>query len=117
MNRWTLTAALLLLGASFARGDKVIMKSGKIYEGRIRGETHQSILISNPPLDPTPRFLELRDILTIVHDTHPEPSPTEQGRYFMIETGLRGSVFSADTLTLHPAPALQVGGGLRIHPL
>jgi len=109
---------LLIVGLSASlQADKIIMKNGKIYQGHIMGEGNETILISNPPLDPQPRFIEMRDVLTIVHDTHPQPPSSEPDRYFMVEGGLGGSVYSADLITLHPAASLHLEGGVRLHPL
>ncbi len=107
----------VLLGVASAWADKVIMKSGKIYEGRIMGETSQSVLISNAPMDPTPHFLHYRDVLTVVRDTPAQFSVTDGQRTFMAEASLAGHVFSPETITLHPAAGLHLAGGLRPHPL
>lgn len=107
----------LVLIASSAEADKVIMKSGKIYEGRIMGETTRSVLISNAPFDPTPHFLPYQDILTIVRDTPVLEPAIDLQRVLMAEFALTGQVFSPNVLTLHPAAGLHMGGGLRPHPL
>jgi hypothetical protein len=107
-----------LLGpAARCFADKVIMKDGKIYQGRIMGETQDSVLISNAPYDPKPRFIEIKDVLTIVRESGKDPHSIESDRYAVVEALLSGQVFSSNTLTLNPAAGLHVGGGFRLHPL
>jgi hypothetical protein len=100
-----------------AWADKIIMKDGKIYEGHIMGETSRSVLISNPPLDPKPRFIELKDVLTLVRESHKEMRSAESDRAAVVEIGLAGNVFSSRDMPLDTAPGLHVGGGFRVHPL
>jgi hypothetical protein len=111
-------AVFLCALPGMSRADKIIMKDGKIYEGHIMGESSRSILISNPPLDPRPRFIELRDVMTIVRERRPaeKPSP-EEGRFASISAGLSGQVYSSRVFNFSPAPGLYFGGGFRIHPL
>lgn len=93
------------------------MKDGKIYEGHIMGETRRSLLISNPPLDPKPRFIELKDILTIVRDRRVPDAPSpEDGRFASLSAGVSGQAFSSSLFSFSPAPAFYFGGGFRIHP-
>lgn len=100
-----------------AWADKVIMRDGKIYEGHIMGETSRSLLISNPPLDPKPRFIDLKDILTIVRESRPpEIATPETNRFATVETSLTGTVYTASTFSLSPAPGLHAGAGFRLHP-
>ena len=61
MRRIAFVIAGLLFVTSYARADKIIMRDGKIYEGHIMGETQTSVLISDTPLDPKPRFVELKE--------------------------------------------------------
>ncbi len=107
--------ALFLSPRVFA--DKVIMKDGKIYQGHIMGETSRSLLISNPPLDPKPRFIELQDVLTIVRESRPpEKASSEQGRFASANFGVSGQIYSADIFSFSPAPGLYAGGAFRMHP-
>jgi hypothetical protein len=108
---------LLLSLATVSWADKIIMKDGKIYEGHIMGESRRSILISNPPTDPKPRFLELRDILTIVRESRPPEKPSsEEQRFASVNAGVSGQVYSSRLFSFSPAPSLYVGGGFRVHP-
>ena len=100
-----------------ACADKIIMKDGKIYEGHIMGESRKSILISNPPLDPKPRFIALSDVMTIVRERRPvEKSSSEEGRFASISAGINGQAFSSSVFPFSPAPGLYFGGGFRVHP-
>jgi hypothetical protein len=93
------------------------MRDGKIYQGHIMGETNKSILISNPPLDPKPRFLELKDVMTIVRESRPAEKPSlEEGRFASVNLGLTGQVYSSNVFSFSPAPGLYFGGGFRMHP-
>jgi len=109
--------AILLTSTGLCWADKIIMKDGKIYQGRIMGETSRSILISNPPLDPKPRFLELKDVLTIVRESRPaeQPSP-EESRFASANIGVSGQVYTSSVFSFSPAPGLYAGGAFRIHP-
>jgi hypothetical protein len=108
----------LLSLPGIVRADKIIMKDGKIFEGRIMGETTRSVLISNPPRDPKPRFIELRDVFTIVRESHPSEAPSpEEGRFASVTMGLSGQVYSSNELSLSPAPGVYWGGAFRIFPL
>src|SRR5262245_16468338 len=96
MDQKLLTVTVLLGMASLSWADKVIMNDGKIYQGHIMGETSRSVLISNPPLDPKPRFLELKDVLTIVRESRPPEKPTfEDGRFASANVGISGQMFSS----------------------
>jgi hypothetical protein len=101
----------------FLRADKIIMKDGKIYYGHIMGETQHSVLISNPPVDPKPRFIELRDVMTIVRERRPaeKPSPEEE-RFASVSAGIVGQVFTSNIFSFTGAPGLYFGGGFRVHP-
>lgn len=94
------------------------MKDGKIYQGHIMGETSRSVLISNPPLDPKPRFIELKDVMTIIRESRPpeERSP-EAGRFASVEMLLTGHIFTSSAFAFSPAPGLHAGGAFRVHPL
>jgi hypothetical protein len=111
------TLMLVVAVSAAAMADKVIMKDGKIYEGRIMGETSRSLLISNAPLDPKPRFVELKDVMTIVRESRPPDAPSpETGRFASLFALLTGSVFTSSTFSLSPAPGLELGGAFRVHP-
>ena len=117
MTQRRLILALVVALASPARADKVIMKDGKIYQGHIMGETQRSLLLSNPPLDPKPRFIELKDIMTIVRESRPEEKPSlEERRFASMSAAVAGSVFSSRTFSFSPAPSLSFGGAFRVHP-
>jgi len=112
-----LLLAFLAALPGFSRADKIIMKDGKIYEGQIMGESQKAILISNPPVDPKPRFIELRDVMTIVRERHPaeKPSP-EEGRFATVTAGLNGQAYSSSVFSFSPGTGFYAGGGLRVHP-
>jgi hypothetical protein len=113
---WRLLLPLLLL-AGAARADKIILKDGSVYEGRIMGESKRAVLISNPPLDPKPHFIELKDVATIVRERRPveEPSP-EEGRFASLSAGISGQAYSSNVFPFSPGPGFYVGGGFRVHP-
>jgi hypothetical protein len=104
-------AIVLVSAPLFA--DQVIMKSGKIYKGRIMGETNKSLLIS----DPTPRFLPMSEIMTIVRESPPPDVKEVPKRYVSVEAGLGPLFFLSRNLGLNVAPQLHFGGGFRLHPL
>jgi hypothetical protein len=109
--------ALTLLLAARVFADKIIMKDGKIYQGHIMGETQHSVLISNPPIDPKPRFIDIKDVLTIVRESRPAEKPSaEEGRFASASFGITGQAYSSDTLSFSPAPGFYIGGGFRVHP-
>jgi hypothetical protein len=110
-----LVLAFLLTTCAFA--DKIIMKDGKIYQGHIMGETSRSILISNPPIDPKPRFIDTADVMTIVRESRPAEKPSlEEGRFASVNFGMTGQVYTSNTFGFSPAPGFYAGGGFRIHP-
>ena len=81
------------------------------------GETSRSLLISNPPLDPKPRFIELADVLTIVRESRPAEKPSlEEGRFASASVGVSGQVYSSSVFSFSPAPGIYGGGAFRIHP-
>src|SRR5450755_3091316 len=117
MSRRLELFALLLSLTSLSWADKIIMRDGKIYQGHIMGETSRSLLISNPPLDPKPRFLELKDVLTIVRESRPaEKTTLEESRFASAAIGISGNVYSSKIFSFSPAPGLYFGGSFRIHP-
>ncbi len=116
VQRFLIFAVLLAL-SGFSWADKIIMKDGKIYQGHIMGETSRSVLISNPPLDPKPRFIELKDVLTLVRESRPAEKPTsEEGRFASATFGISGQVYSSNIFTFSPASGLYFGGAFRVHP-
>jgi hypothetical protein len=117
MTKRFLLLVVLSSLSGFARADKIIMKDGKIYYGHIMGETPHSVLISNPPLDPKPRFIELRDVMTIVRERRPaeKPSPEEE-RFASVSAGIIGQAYTSNIFSFSGAPGLYFGGGFRIHP-
>src|SRR5438876_934926 len=111
-----LPIALLFL-APAAWADKIIMKNGKIYQGHIMGETKDAILISNPPIDPKPRFLDTSDGMTIVRESRPaEKASDEAGRFVSANFGLTGQFYSSDTFSFSAEPGFYAGGSFRVHP-
>lgn len=112
-----LIPALALVLATHAFADKIIMKDGKIYQGHIMGETKDSILISNPPLDPKPRFVNTADVMTIVRESRPAEKPTsEEGRFATANIGMTGQAYSSNTFDFSPAAGIYAGGGFRVLP-
>ncbi len=106
---------LLLVPFSRAQADKVIMKDGKIYEGHVMGETNHAILFSGNPLDPTPRFIPLAEVQTIVRTRRPrEATSADAFRFVSTELLLTGNFFTSDRLSLHDAAGLSASGGFRI---
>lgn len=115
-NKPILVALLfgILPGTLFA--DKIILKNGKVIEGRVMGETHWRILISASP-DNRPRFYEKSEVLTIVRDQPDPPVIVDRWRYVTVGGSLGGNVFSSDRLQISPGPDLALRGGFRFHPL
>lgn len=100
-----------------AHADKVIMKDGKIYVGRVLGESENSVLISNPPRDPKPRVLPLQDVLTVVRETHPEEKmEQDESRFASVAIGTTLSAFSSHEFEFYPAAGLSLGGAFRVFP-
>lgn len=110
------TLLLLPFLAGPALGDKVIMKSGKIYEGRIMGESHRSILVRTEA-GAKPIFLRMDDVHTIVRDPQPPEAPSEEaGRFASVEFLVSGNAFRSGSLDFDAAPGFHLGGGFRLHP-
>jgi hypothetical protein len=110
---------LLAFGAltGAAQADKIIMKNGKIYEGRIMGETARSVLIRPANPDIKPLFINMREVQTIVRESHgPETISPEAGRFAGIELLVTGNSFATRPLDLGWAPGVTLNGGFRIHP-
>src|SRR5580692_4932987 len=76
---------------TFARSAKVIMKDGKIFEGKIIAETDGDVLIKTSPVDP-PKFLPNAEILTVVHDPV-KTEPQDPQRYASLGLRLMGNFF------------------------
>lgn len=118
MKRFSLFAlGSLLLFTGKAQADKVIMKDGTVYKGKIQIDTDKAVLIGNPPFDPNSYLLESKDIQTIVYEQYHQSPPAERRRGLLLETRMSGNIFSSSDLSLHPAPGLYLGGGFRIHPM
>jgi hypothetical protein len=115
MRLTVLFLACTLLPVGIARADKVIMKDGKVYEGRIMGETTRAVLITNAPLDPTPRFLPLGDVLTIVRERHVEVPSPDRDKYATVDAGLQADLLTTSDVGIHTAPGLYARGGFRLH--
>ncbi len=117
MFRRILLISSLVSWSALAWADKIIMRDGKIYQGHIMGETSRSVMISNPPIDPKPRFIDMKEVMTIVRESRPAEKPTfEDGRYASVNAGLIGQVYSSDVFSFSPAAGLSIGGAFRIHP-
>jgi len=117
MRKSAIIPLLTLFLSPCVLADKIIMKDGKIYPGHIMGETSTSILISNPPLDPKPRFIDLKDVLTIVRESRPpEKASSEAGRFASANFGVSGNVYSSSIFSFSPAPGFYAGGAFRMHP-
>ncbi len=108
----SLIMAIFLISSAFA--DKIIMKNGKIYQGHIMGEANETILISNPPYDPHPKFVPKKEILTIVRESRQETPTFDSSRYPEVELLLGGGGASSKSLQLDPSASVQLGGGIRI---
>jgi hypothetical protein len=112
-----LAFALLLSVSLSAHADKVIMKDGKIYQGHVLGETSTSVLISNPPVDPKPRFLNKQEVMTIVRESRPEEKEFfDERRFPILYAALKLHTYSSKEFSFSPAPGLTLGGGFRIFP-
>jgi hypothetical protein len=118
MNRarlaFFLTAAIAL--ASSAWADKVIMKDGTVYTGKIMIDSDKAVLIGNPPFDPNSYLLESKDIATISYEEYKPNAPAERKRGFNLEARLSGNAFTSDELSLSPGAGIYGGAGFRVHP-
>lgn len=112
-----LSAAFSLFLPGTVLADKVIMKDGTVYKGKILMDSDKAVLIGNPPFDPNSYLLEAEDIATISYEEYHRPPPAESRRGFLMETRLGGNVFSGGEMSLGPAASLYTGAGFRIHPL
>jgi hypothetical protein len=122
MVRFSLTfvVAATILSAGLvpsAWADKVIMKDGTVYKGKILIDTDKSLLIGNPPFDPNSYLLQTEDIDTIVYEEYTPNAPSERKRGLVLDLKLTGQTFSSDQLDLSPAPGLYGGLGFRVHPI
>jgi hypothetical protein len=104
---------VLLTGYVFAA--KVIMKDGKIYEGKIITEMNGDILMRTQPGN-RPRMLPGSEILSVVRDPVVE-TPRDPHRYAAIEARISGNVSDSKNVSLNPTPGLSFAGSLRFHPL
>ncbi len=112
-----LAFCLFPFAISFAFADRVIMKDGTVYKGKILIDTDKALLIGNPPFDPNSYLLQAKDIEKIIYEQyHPNP-PAERKRGLTFETRLSGNASSSDQLSVGPAPSLYAGLGFRVHPL
>ena len=113
----SLAAFLIIFGTTTAFADKVIMKDGAVYKGKIILDTDKGVLIGNPPFDPDQYLLKSEDIDTIVYEEYHLSPPAERRRGLAFETRLSGNIFSSNELSLSPAAGLYGGSGFRMHPL
>jgi len=118
MKRFYKGLGILLLTSQVLWADKIIMKDGKIYQGRIMGETSRSILIHPQNSDLKPFFVNALEVQTVVHDSQgPGPISPDAGRFAQFEALIIGTQFSSQKLGMGWAPGLTIGGGFRLHPL
>src|SRR6266513_2850881 len=96
---------------------KVIMKDGKIYEGKILAETKGDVVIKTSGWDHRIKLLPADNVLTVVHDPHEPEKPADPQRYIAVDSFLTGNIYTTRDVSRQPAPGLRVGGGLRLHPL
>jgi hypothetical protein len=106
----------LVLFATPLFAAKVIMRDGKIFEGKILAEPGGDVLIKTNPVDPRAKLLPQQEILSVVRDPVPQTSKDPQ-RYLQAEAVLNGNVFSSWDLSMDPAASLWLGGGIRLHPV
>ncbi|HVO32691.1 MAG TPA: hypothetical protein VMU17_02175 [Elusimicrobiota bacterium] len=112
---WLAVSAMVAGVSGAASADKIIMKDGKIYDGHIMGETNFSVLLSSNPIDPTPRFVPLNTIRTIVRESRPpEPPSDEDYRFPTAELMVTGRLYAADRLSLNDSAGLHAAGGFRL---
>jgi len=93
------------------------MKDGKIYTGRIMGETSRSLLLRTPPPDSKSIFLNLREIQTIVREKHDPEKPSEEaGRYATLEVTALGTWHERSVFRFSETGGLGLAAGFRLHP-
>jgi hypothetical protein len=97
-------------------GAKVIMKDGKIYEGKIIAEPDGDVLIRTRPVEPRATLLPASEILTVVRDPVSHP-PVDPQRYWEAELLASGNVFSSRDISMDPTAGLWLGGGMRLFPV
>src|SRR5262249_45196683 len=101
MDTRTLRAlALLVLVVSPALADRVIMKDGTIYKGKIMIDTDKAVLIGNPPFDPNSYLLQSVDIEKIIYEEYHPNTPAERKRGLTFETRVNGNFSSSDEMSL-----------------
>ncbi len=118
MRKFLAFCSFLLVASAPCLADKIIMKDGKIYEGRILGETTRSIMFVHSNFDPKPKVLKMEEILTIVREKNAEDEVlADDGKFASATLGLAGQTFSSSEFSFSPAPALTAGGAFRIFPV
>ncbi len=113
---WLAVAGVLLCSAQSVHAARVIMKDGKIYEGKIIDDSDGDILIKTSPMDARPRLLPSAHILSVTPDPPPAKNLDPQ-RYSTYELLLAANFFAPKNMSLDAAPGLWLGVGLRFHPL
>jgi hypothetical protein len=114
LRRWVFIFSVPVLICANTFAAKVIMKDGKIYQGRIVAETDGDVLIRTSPVSRS-KLLLSEDILTVVRD--PIIHKNDPQRYSSVDVGLLGNIYSTRGIELNPSASLRLGGGLRFHPL
>ena len=113
-----LGALILTLGLvcpASVHAARVIMKDGRIFEGKIVAETDGDVLIKTSPVN-RPKLLPADAILTVVRDPV-TPEPHDPQRYVSLGLRLMGNFFSTQHISLDPSAGLALDGSLRFHPL
>ncbi len=110
------TAALLLLTPCLF-ADKVIMKDGKIYEGRVIGESDDSVLITDSARTLKPRFLPLKEVMSIVKDQREEEKMNEDhSRFASAQLGTHLTAYSSHEFSFRPTAGIAAAGAFRVFP-
>lgn len=116
MRKLKFLFVVLCLARSGAWADKVIMKDGKVYEGKILDDFGKALLIGNPPYDTKAHLLRMDDIQTIVYEEYRPPPPAQRRQGFTVATWIQGTAYSSQELPLYPATSLAAEVGYRLHP-
>lgn len=114
MRRWLLLTALVPFAQPLF-ADKVILKDGKIYEGRIMGETPTSVLLS-PAGSDTPKFIPMNEVMTLVREKNPDVPNPDRDRHAHLELVMAGAFPSSGQMELDAHPRLEANGGFRLFP-
>jgi hypothetical protein len=114
MKRLVFVIALLAAAAPLWSA-KVIMKDGKIYEGRIIDDSDGDILIKTKT-HWRPKLLPGNDILSVTRDA-PEVVVRDPQRYTIFESLIAGHVSMSEGIEMDPSASLRLGGGMRPHPV